>query len=165
MLSQQCQNRVNPQLRRLTSQRKVLIDEIVLICSRIDDSDDHDSSDSDIIDLESLEQTLMSSFDAVGLEMSLKKFMNVTYIVFKKLGFLIIHNYLILQAFREGIADPEDISSSSETYRRALESLASVTSLGVELYHKGAERILMVGKLSNPAVGARLEAEAFQRYF
>lgn len=69
----------------------------------------------------------------------------------------------MLQAFREGIADPENINSSSELYRRALESLASVTSLSLELYHKGAERVLMAEKLSNPAVGVRLEAETFQR--
>lgn len=77
MLSQQCQNRINPQLRRLTSQRKVLVDEIASICFLNEDSDDHDSSDSDTIDLQSLEQNLTSSFDAIGLEMSLKKFMNV----------------------------------------------------------------------------------------
>ena len=34
--------------------------------------------------------------------------------------------------------------------------------MAVELLHKSAELILMADKPSNPAVGARLEAETFQ---
>jgi hypothetical protein len=42
--------------------------------------------------------------------------------------------------------------------------LALVTSLAVEIFHKGAELTLMANKSSNPVAGARLEAETFQRY-
>lgn len=79
MLSQQCQSRITPQIRRLTSQRKIIIDEIDALCSRSDESDDHDSADSDILDLQTLEQNLSSSFDRVCLEVSLKKLMNVNW--------------------------------------------------------------------------------------
>lgn len=77
MLSQQCQSRVTPQIRRLTSQRKAVFDEIDALCSRVEESDDHDIADSDILDLQALEQNLSSSFDRIGLEVSLKKLMNV----------------------------------------------------------------------------------------
>ncbi len=77
MLSQQCQSRVTPQIRRLTSQRKAVFDEIDALCSRVEESDDHDNADSDILDLQALEQNLSSSFDRIGLEVSLKKLMNV----------------------------------------------------------------------------------------
>jgi hypothetical protein len=42
--------------------------------------------------------------------------------------------------------------------------LALVTSLAVEIFHKGAELTLMANKSPNPVAGARLEAETFQRY-
>lgn len=77
MLSQQCQTRVAPQIRRLTSQRKATVDEIAALCSKTDDSEDNDSSDSDMLDLQSLEQNLSSYFDRISLEVSLKKIMNV----------------------------------------------------------------------------------------
>lgn len=62
------------------------------------------------------------------------------------------------------MSDSVEVSSSLEVYRRALDSLALVTSLAVELFHKGAELTLMASKPSNPTIGARLEAETFQRY-
>ncbi|KAI9560389.1 hypothetical protein GHT06_014406 [Daphnia sinensis] len=141
MLSQQCQNRVAPQIRRLPSQRKAIVDEIAVLCSRTDDTEDNDCANSDMLDLQALEQNLSSCFDRISLELSLKKLMN---------------------AFRDGMSDSVEDSSSLEVYRRALDSLALVTSLVVELFHKGAELILMASKPSNPAVGARLEAETFQ---
>ncbi|XP_057366026.1 protein FAM114A2-like [Daphnia carinata] len=141
MLSQQCQNRVAPQIRRLPSQRKAIVDEIAVLCSQTDDTEDNDNSNSDVLDLQALEQNLSSCFDRISLELSLKKLMN---------------------AFRDGMSDSVEVSSSLEVYRRALDSLALVTSLAVELFHKGAELTLMASKPSNPAIGARLEAETFQ---
>lgn len=141
MLSQQCQNRVVPQIRRLPSERKAIVDEIAVLCSRTDDTEDSDGSNSDVLDLQALEQNLSSCFDRISLELSLKKLMN---------------------AFRDGMSDSVEVSSSLEVYRRALDSLALVTSLAVELFHKGAELTLMASKPSNPTIGARLEAETFQ---
>lgn len=77
MLSQQCQNRVAPQIRRLPSQRKAIVDEIAVLCSRTDDTEDSDGSNSDVLDLQALEQNLSSCFDRISLELSLKKLMNV----------------------------------------------------------------------------------------
>ncbi|XP_045035166.1 protein FAM114A2 isoform X2 [Daphnia magna] len=141
MLSQQCQNRVAPQIRRLPSERKAIVDEIAVLCSRTDDTEDSDGSNSDVLDLQALEQNLSNCFDRISLELSLKKLMN---------------------AFRDGMSDSVEVSSSLEVYRRALDSLALVTSLAVELFHKGAELTLMASKPSNPTIGARLEAETFQ---
>ncbi|EFX74154.1 hypothetical protein DAPPUDRAFT_226924 [Daphnia pulex] len=140
MLSQQCQTRFAPQIRRLTSQRKAAVDEIAVLCSKTDDPEDNNCLDSDMIDLQALEQNLSSYFDRISLEVSLKKIMN---------------------AFREGISDSEDVDPS-ELYRRALNSLALVTSLAVEIFQKGAELTLMANKSPNPVAGARLEAETFQ---
>jgi hypothetical protein len=77
MLSQQCQARFAPQIRRLTSQRKATVDEIAMLCSKTVDSEDNDCSDSDMLDLQALEQNLSSYFDRINLEVSLKKIMNV----------------------------------------------------------------------------------------
>lgn len=66
-----------------------------------------------------------------------------------------------MQAFRDSLTDPGKTNSPKENYRFALDSLALVTSLGIELYRKSAERILMAEKPPNP-VGVRLEAETFQ---
>jgi hypothetical protein len=81
MLSQQCQTRFAPQIRRLASQQKAAVDEIALLCSKTDDPEDNDCSDSDMIDLQALEQNLSSYFDRISLEVSLKKIMNVHTIV------------------------------------------------------------------------------------
>jgi len=76
MLSQQCQSRVAPQIRRLTAQRRTAVEEIAQLCSRVSESDD--SFDPDEFDLDSMEQNLASYLDSIGLQVSLKKLMDVS---------------------------------------------------------------------------------------
>ena len=75
MLSQQCQSRIAPQIRRLTAQRRTAVEEIAQLCSRVSESDD--SFDPDEFDLDAMEQNLASYFDSIGLQVSLKKLMDV----------------------------------------------------------------------------------------
>lgn len=141
MLSQQCQSRIAPQIRRLTAQRRTAVEEIAQLCSRVSESDD--SFDPDEFDLDAMEQNLASYFDSIGLQVSLKKLMD---------------------GFRRGFgSDPSDSSSVESCYSGALNSLALVTSLAVELLHKSSELLLTTPKSANPAISGRLEAEAFNK--
>ena len=79
MLSQQCQSRVAPQIRRLTAQRRTAVEEIAQLCSRVLESDD--SFDPDEFDLDAMEQKLASYFDSIGIQVSLKKLMDVKFLL------------------------------------------------------------------------------------
>ena len=80
MLSQQYQARVVPPIRRLTTQRKNIVEEVAKLCSF--DSDSLEEKDnSDDFDLELLEQSLVAYFDRINLSVTLKKLIEVLNIV------------------------------------------------------------------------------------
>ena len=84
MLSQQCQSRVAPQIRRLTAKRKTAVEETAQLCSRVLESDD--SFDSDEFDFDAMEQNLANYFDSIGIQVSLIKLMDVKFLF----GFYVI---------------------------------------------------------------------------
>ena len=145
MLSQQCQNRVGPQIRRLTAQRRTAVEEVAQLCSQSADSLEEQDNPDDF-DLDLLEQSIPAYFDRIGIEVSSKK---------------------LMEAFRRASdSNDADVSGSmADIFKQSLDSLALVTSAAIELIHKSAELLLMTAKSANPAAGGRLEAETFHRFF
>ena len=76
MLSQQYQARVTPQIRRLTTQRRIAMEEVAKLCTLTADGIE-EKDNSDDFDLELTEQSLSAYFDQIGVNVPLKKLMEV----------------------------------------------------------------------------------------
>lgn len=80
MLSQQWNTRVAPQVRRLTTQRRVVFDEVSKICSETIEAEDEDCNPEDF-DPQLLEENLTSLLDRVSLIVPSQKFIDVRVFV------------------------------------------------------------------------------------
>ena len=76
MLSQQCESRISSQIRRVTAQRRAILEEITVLCTQTDDDLD-ENIDPDEFDVENVEQCLTSLLDKIGIQLPLKRLIDV----------------------------------------------------------------------------------------
>jgi len=140
MLSQQCNLRISPQMYRLTSQRKAVLEEIHQICEQRYDADESFDND-ELFYGEVLEKNINRALNEIGIKLPIEK---------------------LIDAFNRGHEKSYDnLESSKDIYDDALRSLAEVSSLSVELMHKCAELLLMPKSAVMKADG-KMETEVLQ---